>query len=169
MSKSLSFATIAALLLGACVITDDDDDDTGNDTGSSPSTTNTSNTSTTASSATATTSDPTTDGTEDSTTAPADTGTSDPSETGTTGGGACGWGVTGEKTVPMGYICGGEGEDPDGLMPIGCPDGIELVEGGDCGGNMGIAGVGCCDAAGDVWYCTDDGSKTGPVLMTDDC
>ena len=174
MSKSLAFATIAALLLGACVLNDSDDDDGASGTGSSPSTTDqsTSDPSTTDPSTSATTASTTTTTTDASTTdLPSDTGTTDePSDTGTseTGtAGSCGWGRTGEKTIPEGYICGGEGEDPSGLMPSTCAEGVELVEEGDCGGEMGITGVGCCDADGNVWFCADDGS--GRQLFTQDC
>ena len=41
---------------------------------------------------------------------------------------------------------------PDGLFPIGCPDG--LVDGDPCGD---VTGEGCCDANGTNWYCADDG------------
>lgn len=175
MSKSLAFATIAALLLSACVLNDSDDDDGASDTGSSPSTTDpsTSDPSTTDPSTSATTASTTTTTTTDASTTdePSDTGTTDePSDTGTseTGtAGSCGWGRTGEKTIPEGYICGGEGEDPSGLMPSTCAEGVELVEEGDCGGEMGITGVGCCDADGNVWFCADDGS--GRQLFTQDC
>jgi hypothetical protein len=172
MSKSASLVTFAALLFGGCVITDNGDDDAGDTGASSSPTTNSSATNATASATNATASaTDSASGTDDSSsgsTAPAETGADSSSgDASTGGGGACGWGVTGEKMVPMGYICGGDGEDPSGLMPIGCPEGIELVEGGDCGGNMGITGVGCCDANGDVWYCADDGG--GAVLFTSPC
>lgn len=175
MSKFLLLATIAALQLG-CVITDNDDDDAGDTGTSSPSTTNSTNptttsttSSTSSSSATSSTTATTDQGTEDSSgSAGTDVGTTDATaDSGTTGGAACGWGRTGEQTVPMGYICGGDGEDPSGLMPSECPEGIELVEEGDCGGDMGITGVGCCDANGDVWYCADNGG--GRALYTQDC
>jgi hypothetical protein len=67
----------------------------------------------------------------------------------------------------MGYICGGDGPDPEGLNPIECPARIELTEGGDCGGDMGITGVGCCDGSGNVWYCADNGG--GRVLYSEVC
>ena len=167
--KSLSLATIAALLLGACVLTDNDDDDGGADTGTNPSTSNPSTTdsSTTNPSTTdSSTTDPSTGTTDVST---SESGATEPVDTGSseTGEGVCGWGITGEKTIPEGYVCGGEGEDPSGLMPSTCAEGVALVEGGECGGEMGITGVGCCDANGDVWFCADDGS--GPILYTADC
>lgn len=81
------------------------------------------------------------------------------------GAGMCGWGPTGETPVRSGYVLGGDGEDPSGLMPMACPTGVALVAGGACGGAMGITGVGCCDAAGAVWFCADDGR--GPTLFTD--
>lgn len=80
---------------------------------------------------------------------------------------ACGWGLTGQTQVPMGYICGGEGTDPGGAFPRGCPEEVDLVEGGACGGNMGITGAGCCDATGNVWLCVDEGA--GPRLWREDC
>jgi hypothetical protein len=177
MSNSLRLVPIAAMLLGGCVITDNGDDSAGETGASTNNTTNSSatNSSATNSSASATnvsaSASASATGTDDSSggsTAPAETGADSSSgDASTGGGGACGWGVTGEKMVPMGYVCGGEGEDPSGLMPMGCPEGIELVVGGDCGGNMGITGVGCCDANGDAWFCADDGG--GPALLTDDC
>ena len=77
----------------------------------------------------------------------------------------CGWGPTGEMPVQSGYVLGGDGEDPSGLMPLACPDDVPLVAGGECGGDMGITGVGCCDGAGAAWFCADDGR--GPTLFTD--
>jgi hypothetical protein len=172
--KSLAFASLAALLFGACVINDDvndDDADTGSNPSSDPSTTTVSTTDASTTDDPSTTASTTASTTDASTTdTPADTGSSTdvPSDTGSTGEeGTCGWGRTGEKTIPEGYICGGEGEDPTGLMPSTCAEGVELVEGGDCGGEMGITGVGCCDANGDVWFCADDGS--GRQLFTQDC
>lgn len=180
MSKSLSLVSLALVLFGGwsagCVITDDGDDGAGDTGGSASNATasasNATASATNASASNATASASATDDGSSSGTTPAETGAESSTETSlgdasTGSGGACGWGVTGEKAVPMGYVCGGDGEDPSGLMPMGCPEGIDLVEGGDCGGNMGITGVGCCDAAGDVWYCADDGG--GAVLFTSAC
>ncbi|PRP90515.1 hypothetical protein ENSA5_64300 [Enhygromyxa salina] len=61
-------------------------------------------------------------------------------------GALCGW-VS--DVDPVGYYCGGEGEDPDGVNPIGCPEG--LVDGDPC--PEGLTGAGCCDADGNNWYC----------------
>lgn len=56
---------------------------------------------------------------------------------------ACGWSESEQY-----YLCGGQGEDPSGTFPIGCPEG--LVEGEPCDG---LPTEGCCDAAGDNWFC----------------
>jgi hypothetical protein len=65
-----------------------------------------------------------------------------------------------------GYTCGGEGEDPKMIFPIACPAGVRLVDGGDCGGEQGVTGVGCCDGTTN-WYCADDGS--GARLYNVEC
>lgn len=79
----------------------------------------------------ATTSTSTTDA---STTAPTPT---ESSETGPTPG-ACGW--VDEQNI---YACGGMGEDPDGLIPIDCPE--PPVTDAPCDGDQGpIADPGCC-------------------------
>ena len=156
-----TFAAALSLVLTACVILDNGDDagDSGSSSASASSTTASSTTasSTTASSTTA------------SSTTDASSGSSGDSaaDSGTAGPAGCGWGATGEKTVPMGYVCGGEGEDPSGMISSACPDGIDLVEGGDCGGNMGITGVGCCDGTGNVWFCAGEGDAA--QLYTQAC
>jgi hypothetical protein len=61
---------------------------------------------------------------------------------------ACGWDAA---QMTPGYYCGGSGEDPEGMNPITCPDG--LVEGAECGE---LTGAGCCDGNGDNWYCGVD-------------
>ena len=85
---------------------------------------------------------------------PATTGDGD-GEPATTGDGdgepapaGCGWAPEGE-----GYYCEGEGEDPSGMFPFACPEGI--AEGDPCGD---ITGAGCCDANGDNWFCTVEGT-----------
>jgi hypothetical protein len=82
----------------------------------------------------------------------------------TAGVGVCGWGPTGDPAVPEGYVCGGEGEDPSGMIARLCPEAVDLQVGGSCDG---IAGVGCCDAQGNAWFCGDVGS--GPALARIEC
>lgn len=164
--RSAALTVLAALLVPACVIGGSDDDaaDTSGNT-----------TNTTASSTTASTTN-TTAGTGDSSGTTLEPSTSDASSSSvgdttaadsTGNAGACGWGPTGEKTTPFGYICGGDGEDPDGNIAIACPIDVALVDQGDCGGNMGITGAGCCDPEGNVWFCADDDAN--PRLFTEDC
>ncbi|HET6585667.1 MAG TPA: hypothetical protein VFG69_19545, partial [Nannocystaceae bacterium] len=81
--------------------------------------------------------------------------------------GMCGWGpLKGQMNVTDGYSCSGSGEDPRNVFPIECPTDVALEVGGDCGGDMGVTGVGCCDGNTN-WYCADNGS--GPVLFSDPC
>jgi hypothetical protein len=181
MSKSLSFLSLAAALAVAsgCVVNDGDDDG-GDDTTSNGSNGDTSPdpTDPDPTDPDPTDPDPTDPGTDtgeppadssgtagpaDSTGAPADTGSEGGSETAGPSGN-CGWGDTGQKRVPMGYICGGDGEDPEAMYPLACPEKTELMEGAECGM---IRGQGCCDPNGDVWYCAQDGGE--PVLFTDSC
>lgn len=82
----------------------------------------------------------------------------------TAGTGTCGWGPTGDPAVPEGYVCGGEGEDPSGMLPLACPDAVDLQTGGACNG---IEGQGCCDAQGNAWFCGDAGR--GPALARIEC
>jgi hypothetical protein len=156
--KNLSLLSLATLMLGlssGCVltITDDVSDDEA----------------TTDATADAT-DDATSDATEDATsngdgdvdtTTTAETGTTDPTtetttdptaETGTETTGnpsMCGWDAGNGY-----YECGFEGSDPGG-SPIECPEG--LVEGDPCE-TTGLSGAGCCDANGDNWYCTQEGT-----------
>lgn len=155
MTKLSLFAALA-LATSACVIVDDDDGG-GSETGNSSNATTQSTTATTASSNSGT------DGSSGSSAASESTA----ADSGTTAGGACGWGPTGEADVPEGYVCGGNGEDPSGMIPSACPEGVELVEGSDCGGNMGITGVGCCDASGNAWFCA--GQDGAAQLYTQAC
>jgi len=78
--------------------------------------------------------------------------------------GSCGWGPTGQGTVMFGYVCGGEGEDPDGQFGIACPEGV--VEGGECGE---LSGVGCCDGAGNVWFCAAPDDPETPIVFVEVC
>ena len=178
MSKSLSFLSLAAAVAVAsgCVI-NDSDDDAGDDT-TGTATNNPTTNDPTADDDGGTTNDPTNTTNDDdggsSGEPPADSsGTQGPADGTDTGGsgsetagptGACGWGKTGQKEVAMGYICGGEGEDPEGMYMIDCPAKTELVEGGMCGM---IRGQGCCDENGDVWFCAQDGGE--PQLFTQSC
>jgi hypothetical protein len=94
----------------------------------------------------------------------ADTGGATAASDGTAGGGACGWGPTGDEMVPEGYVCGGDGEDPSGMVAMACPEDVTLEVGGECGG---VAGTGCCDATGDAWFCGQ--TEAGPVLARLGC
>ncbi len=154
----LSLLAALSLAIGACVIVDDDDGG-GSETSNSSNATTQSTTATTASS---------NSGTDGSSSGSSASSESTAADSGTSaGGGGCGWGPTGEADVPEGYVCGGNGEDPSGMIPSTCPEGIELVEGGDCGGNMGITGVGCCDASGNAWFCA--GQDGASQLYTQPC
>ncbi|MBC8067440.1 MAG: hypothetical protein IAG13_03825 [Deltaproteobacteria bacterium] len=166
MSKLSCLVPVAALLLAACVVSGDDDD--GADTSGNNSTTaNTSNSTTASTTTTIGTSDSTglETGSSDASASSVGDGTTATESTGNAG--TCGWGMTGETTTPMGYVCGVEGEDPGGMIDIACPAAVDLVEQGECGGNMGITGAGCCDAEGNVWFCADDDAE--PRLFTQDC
>jgi hypothetical protein len=156
----LSLCLCTGLLASACVVVADDDD--GTTAGTSVSSTSAGTDDPSASTTASSTTDPsTTDGTSDGTTTDATTGA-------TTGPdfGNCGWGATGEDDVPMGYVCGGDGEDPDGGFDIACPVDLDLTEGGDCGP---LTGVGCCDESGNAWFCADPDGNEGPQLFTDSC
>jgi hypothetical protein len=156
MRKDLFCFVLAGLVgLGpACIIVSDDGDDTVGETGN-VTTGNTTDRG--ESSGGATTTD------DANTTAADDTAGATTASDDTASAAGCGWGPTGDDMIPEGYVCGGDGEDPDGNFPQACPD-IELVEGGDCGE---VQGQGCCDAAGNAWFCGDDG--TGPALVLIEC
>ncbi len=155
--KNLSLLSLATLMLGlssGCVltITDDTADEATTDATADATDEATSDATedATTDATTSTDDEATTTETTDPTTA--ETGTTDPTtaETGTTGEPAmCGWFVDGGY-----YECGNEGADPGGT-PIECPDG--LVEGDSCE-TTGLTGAGCCDANGDNWYCTQEGT-----------
>jgi hypothetical protein len=76
--------------------------------------------------------------------------------------GVCGWGPTGDEAVPEGYVCGGDGEDPGGTIPLLCPEAVELQVGAAC---SGITGQGCCDTQGNAWFCGNDGSGEALALI----
>jgi hypothetical protein len=146
--KSSVVASLALLtsLTSACIIMKDGDSDTGGGSTGSGSTGATTGSTTSATTGSGSASGGTSAGTTATTTG-SDTGTA-----GSSGGhaGTCGWGDTGVSDPAEGYVCGGSGEDPNGVVPLMCPDG--LVENDPCGT---VNGVGCCDANGDLWYCTD--------------
>ncbi|RMG94409.1 MAG: hypothetical protein D6705_16355 [Deltaproteobacteria bacterium] len=146
---------LSLVFASACIIVTDGDGD-GTDTGSTTGTTTaTSSTASTSSSdGTATTGTGSSTSTTDA--SGSDTGTAGSATTG--GVSTCGWGPTGVPDPMEGYVCGGSGEDPNGTYPLACPDGLEV--GGPCGD---VTGVGCCDANGDLWYCTN----TGQLFMQD--
>ena len=107
--------------------------------------------------------DPTTtgDGDGDPTTTGDGDGDGDPTTTGDGDGdptgdpiGQCGW-----DPNNLYYECGFDGSDPEGTFPYACPPG--LIEGDVCGE---VTGEGCCDAAGDNWYCGDDGNSQSLVF-----
>lgn len=136
---------------GCIIVNDDDGSETGNDTG--PATSGPA------------TSGPATSGAESETGGTtAATASDETASDETAAGGACGWGPTGDATVPEGYVCGGDGEDPNGNYPLLCPDGVTLEAGEAC---SGIEGPGCCDASGNAWYCGDEGN--GPALAMIEC
>lgn len=171
------FATITALftfaaLAPACIITSGDDQ--ASDTATTTATGSTGTTGGTASTGgTATTGTGTDTGTATGT---ASTGTATGTDTaGTTAGTTMAETSTTGETSTAGttegttgpaamcgwddgngyYECGFEGEDPGGENPIACPDG--LVEGDPCE-TTGLTGQGCCDADGNNWYCTQEGT-----------
>jgi len=159
MSKTFRFSSVLALMLASACIIVDDDNDSGGDTSNSASASNTNNT--------ASASDATASESDGSSSAAGSSGAADSSGSGTGGATGCGWGVLpGQDNVDEGYTCGGEGEDPKEVFPIACPAAVRLVDGGDCGGDMGVTGVGCCDGTTN-WFCADNGS--GPQLFSDPC
>lgn len=157
MRKDLSFFALAGLLgiASACIIVTDDDDTAG-ETGNVTSGNTTEAEPATETGATA----------ADTGATAADTGSGGATTAAdsTAGAAGCGWGPTGEETIPEGYVCGGDGEDPDGNYRLDCPAEVELVEGAACGT---IAGQGCCDADGNAWFCGDEGA--GPILVLVPC
>ena len=156
MRIGLPFLALAGLMgvASACLLdttNDDDGAETGNATGS------TAGTSTAGSDAGSTA------GSTDASGTAAETAASTAADD-TAGVAVCGWGPTGDEAVPEGYVCGGDGEDPSGMIPLSCPAAVELQVGAGCGG---IEGTGCCDAQGNAWFCGDDGS--GEALARIEC
>jgi hypothetical protein len=162
MSMTFRFLSLLACVAAtACVIQDDDDDGGASNTATASNTNNTASASDSTASATASESD------SGGSTAAGSSGAADSSSSGTGGASGCGWGpLPGQNNVDEGYTCGGDGDDPKGVFPIACPEGVMLVDSGDCGGDMGVTGVGCCDGNTN-WYCADNGS--GPQLFRDPC
>ena len=146
----LSFLALAGLsaLVPACILdttNDSDSAETGNGTGNTTSGSSESSGTAAASSGTATEATAASTAADD-----------------TAGMAVCGWGSTGDEAVPEGYVCGGDGEDPSGVLPLLCPEAIELQVGGACGS---ITGQGCCDAQGNAWFCGNDGSGEALALI----
>ncbi|MEM7156898.1 MAG: hypothetical protein AAF799_28870 [Myxococcota bacterium] len=157
MSRRLTLAALAGLLVAsACIINTTDDDDSSGDSSNATTTGNGNDSSGSSATPASSTSDA-----NSSTAAP---GESTAAAETSSAGGACGWGQTGDADVPEGYICGGEGADPSENFPMDCPAEATLEVGAAC---AGIEGPGCCDADGNVWFCGDDGS--GPALVRTEC
>ena len=151
----------AACLSSGCIVTSNDDGGTNTSNSSDP--TNGGDT------GGQTSNDPS-NGDDDDTTSPGETTdaeddetTDAADETGETGEpvGPCGWGMTNDPEVPEGYVCGGDGEDPDARFAMECP--ADLEEGARCGQ---LTGVGCCDDEGNVWFCWDVGGDQTIVKET---
>lgn len=157
MLKNLSFLALASsFALTGCVLSIGDDvadDEVGTEDTTTTETGDTTETETTAD--TETTTD--TAETEVGETAETETTdeTADETDTGTMN--MCGW-----DTRNGYYECGFEGEDPSGVIPLACPEGLTV--GDPCGD---VTGAGCCDANGDLWYCTDEGGTE--TLTTISC
>jgi hypothetical protein len=175
MLKHLTFLVVAGLVANTgCIITtntsgSDSASDTSKQTTETPDTVGTTDTTGGTTDSTDGTTD-STDGTTDST----DTGvpttgvptttdatTADTDSTTTTGGGfgQCGW--DGRNNY---YACGGEGEDPEGIDPIQCPD--PLPNAGDpCDEETSlISGIGCCLPDGTNYYCSQQG-----IIVIEEC
>ncbi len=158
MSKYLSLPILVVSLSTACVIVNDGGD-SGTDTTSTTSDSTSDGTTGTSSSGGSTSGGGSTAGgstsggsTGGGSGSDSDGGSgSGSSSGGTAGGGACGWGPTGAEDPANGYVCGGEGADPDSVFPMDCPDGLEADA--ECGD---VTGEGCCDTDGSAWYCTAD-------------
>lgn len=154
MRIGLPFLALAGLMgvASACILDTTNDDD-GAETGN-------------ATAGTAGTEAGTTAGTTDASGTAAETAAQASTAADDTAGApaVCGWGPTGDEAVPEGYVCGGDGEDPSGMIPLLCPAAIELQVGGAC---SSITGQGCCDAQGNAWFCGNDGS--GDALARLEC
>ena len=165
MLERLTFLSLAAVLCAApaCIIqADDDNASSGNDSGNATdNATGNATDNTTGNATDNATGNATDNATGNATGANDSTGADDTA--GTAGPSGCGWGSTNDPRVPEGYICGGEGDDPDGMFDLDCPD-QTLEVGAECGD---VTGVGCCDADGNVWFCGASGDGQG--LALDDC
>lgn len=191
MLKQLTLAVLTAALLPACVIGTDDTTTSISSSSSSGGTTGLTSTSDPTSGTTdptaseGSTINPTSEGsttietpttgstsvgtvsttTIEGTSTDTSDGTTVENTTGQGGFGLCGWYA--EMNF---YACENDGavaslEDPEGLAPIACPDG--LVEGAECSEEMGpIKGVGCCTPAGTLWYCDSLESK---LIFKEEC
>jgi hypothetical protein len=186
MLKQLTLAVLAAGLLPACIITDGNtttDSISGTGSATEPGTTGTASGTTTDSgnptdsgatdSVSGTTADvpttesPTTESpstsatTDNTTTATTDnttTATTD-NTTGVSDYGKCGW-FAEQKYYACDVDGGAPGvEDPDGISPIACADGV--AEGGKCDEEAGpVKGVGCCTPEGTLYFCDSEGAMT---------
>lgn len=163
-------AVVAAVsLCSACIIATDDDDDGASD---STNGNDSSNNADDANNEASGNGDTAGDADAGSDTSQGDTAGEDTGSASTGGGaGACGWGQTGQDVVPEGYLCGGEGEDPEGVHPIECPAELTLQEGAPCtdeASGAEITGVGCCGSDGNAWFCAEpEGGE--PQLFTEPC
>ncbi|MBK9753119.1 MAG: hypothetical protein IPO88_06360 [Nannocystis sp.] len=185
MLKQLTLAVLAAGLLPACIITDGTTtSNTESSTGSAtePGTTSTASGTTTDSgnptdsgatdSVSGTTTDvPTTD--SPTTESPSSSATTDNTTTATTDnttGGASEYGKCGWYATDKYYACEPDGgapgvEDPEGISPIACPDG--LVAGEKCDEETGpVKGVGCCTPEGKLYYCD---SLNAMTIIVEEC
>lgn len=168
MFKNLTLLAVAGLLTNTgCIITTPTDTDSGTnvtaptteDTTTTEGTTDTTDgtAGTTALTTTLTTTAPTTteapttgttEGTTEGTTAGTTEGTTAETTTGALG--TCGWNADQKY-----YECGQEGEDPDGISPIDCPEELP-AEGDKCDENAPVNNVGCCAPGGMNYYCSNE-------------
>ena len=178
MLKQLTLAVLAAGLLPACIITDGNtttDSISGTGSATEPGTTGTASGTTTDSgnptdsgatdSVSGTTADvPTTE--SPTTESPSTSATTDNTTTATTDNttgvsdyGKCGW-FAEQKYYACDVDGGAPGvEDPDGISPIACADGV--AEGGKCDEEAGpVKGVGCCTPEGTLYFCDSEGAMT---------
>lgn len=96
---------------------------------------------------------------------------------GTTGGGLygdCGWFPKPDPNSDGDYYeCAQNGgqsgvEDPEGLAPIACPDGLAVDA--KCDEEMGpVKNVGCCTPEGILYFCDDQGAEATNAVKMVDC
>lgn len=181
MFKPLTCAVFAGALLPGCVLTTGDtdtDSNSGPNTSTDPGTSTDPQTSTDPATTDGTTDSPTTGGTTEDvpTSEPPMTSTSSPettdaeTETDTVGmtTGVGGYGMCGWNDVAKYYDCAEGGgvpglEDPAGIDPIACPDG--LVAGEKCTEDGPIDSIGCCMPNGDLFFCDTQESNQIEQVM----